>query len=979
MSHSFSLIWAQEEAQQLTEYHADKHSESYFKWVGMNISQKTVTLQAACISVRERIMKGMKKDQVAPFEKQIEAMAFDAILRARQKGMVELFTDAKGCNHCAVPPGKANSIRLFFEGETAHPVVRKKTRDRTYWEEKEVDGETVPNKQTLEIYPKLDCSQHQLREMLENQFNVERKAKDSFQLLLKPPKMSKKISVCDFRQLRDLNLQNNDKVLVEFGLLSMDKQPAAATRRIHFKGYSVKPVVKKKAKAGGEFWEEVKMGKDDNLTEISYCLELDLYFSPEDIRAELQDHFMLRKEAIECYDLLISRNGKKYDVANFKHLEDLNLDTFDRFLENPLFYVKLQLKSKQEMLVLSGASPVPKHEIRSSPRLLSNNSVANLKNATTEVNKQEKEAKRRAKAKKAEAKKRVHWKTGGPSRDDRPVKTQRVTENNSTGKKSTTRRLGGSTSLLDTKGNIKSGTDLFPNASAAEQKLLRMLLRERMDVHSSEMWACARESSAMTGNVNWQLKEDGGLANLKKAIYRVTFAEHVGGKRKLTDEIVKITTDKKRLTLDIKNLCEETKFLGNDLRVSSAYLSKFDIDLYWSVAHYEWKNAGVNVDAVLQKILPKKEQKEYWEHLKVSQARRKCRVSAQAQGDTELVIPNDVKNEAALLVAEGELFVELALQLAGDRKSRLKNAPYSMTLLKQQRRLLSARAHLCVHLKGYQDERKILHVAVRYLFYTHDLPTMFGYKSREADGAQNVAKSAMNASKHSPAYLFDLAGFALKRKDHENLLDNAIEDLSELEAGLGSKQTKGVIKDHEKETLLWTRKNMTVALVLRGVSQVELALTSPRSMARGKKRDYLDNAYDDFLRALRYCPALTKCTQVLLETGNGILIGNSWAASDLLSYKRFDIMLKLLMAVTKQEETKLGSAVERNKALVDRIMMRLDRDVDMTKLQSDVTDLSSTTSGNVLSEVDMVGLHKYLDAVGHFYDLRGTPEDAGMT
>ena len=75
MSHSFSLIWAQEEAQQLTEYHADKHSESYFKWVGMTIPQKTVTLQAACISVRERIMNGMKKDQVAPFEKQIEAMA----------------------------------------------------------------------------------------------------------------------------------------------------------------------------------------------------------------------------------------------------------------------------------------------------------------------------------------------------------------------------------------------------------------------------------------------------------------------------------------------------------------------------------------------------------------------------------------------------------------------------------------------------------------------------------------------------------------------------------------------------------------------------------------------------------------------------------------------------------------------------------------------------------------------------------------
>ena len=205
------------------------------------------------------------------------------------------------------------------------------------------------------------------------------------------------------------------------------------------------------------------------MQEINYAIKLGLDFSPKDIRDELQDHFTLRKEAIECYDLLISRNGKKYEVANFKHLEDLNLNTFDRFWGNPLFYVKLQLKSKQEMLVLSGASPVPKHEIRSSPRLLSNNSVANLKNATTEVNKQEKEAKRRAKAKKAKAKKRVHWKTGGPSRDDRPLKTQRVTENNSTGKNPPSKTLGCSTLLLDNEGNIKPGTGLFPNAPVAQK------------------------------------------------------------------------------------------------------------------------------------------------------------------------------------------------------------------------------------------------------------------------------------------------------------------------------------------------------------------------------------------------------------------------------------------------------------------------------------------------------------------------------
>ena len=59
-------------------------------------------------------------------------------------------------------------------------------------------------------------------------------------------------------------------------------------------------------------------------------------------------------------------------------------------------------------------------------------------------------------------------------------------------------------------------------------------------------------------------------------------------------------------------------------------------------------------------------------------------------------------------------------------------------------------------------------------------------------------------------------------------------------------------------------------------------------------------------------------------------------------------------------------------------MEQIDCNVNMNKTLLEVTDLSSTTSGSVLSKVDMVGLHKYLDAVAHICDLRGTAGDAGM-
>ena len=58
-------------------------------------------------------------------------------------------------------------------------------------------------------------------------------------------------------------------------------------------------------------------------------------------------------------------------------------------------------------------------------------------------------------------------------------------------------------------------------------------------------------------------------------------------------------------------------------------------------------------------------------------------------------------------------------------------------------------------------------------------------------------------------------------------------------------------------------------------------------------------------------------------------------------------------------------------------MKQIDRDLIMSKILLEVTDLSSTTSGSVLSEVDMVGLVKYLNVVTQFNVLREGQETRG--
>ena len=50
---------------------------------------------------------------------------------------------------------------------------------------------------------------------------------------------------------------------------------------------------------------------------------------------------------------------------------------------------------------------------------------------------------------------------------------------------------------------------------------------------------------------------------------------------------------------------------------------------------------------------------------------------------------------------------------------------------------------------------------------------------------------------------------------------------------------------------------------------------------------------------------------------------------------------------------------------------------DESKLLPEIADLSSTTRGSALSEVDMVGMVKYLDAVDQFVHLREEHETRG--
>ena len=203
-------------------------------------------------------------------------------------------------------------------------------------------------------------------------------------------------------------------------------------------------------------------------------------------------------------------------------------------------------------------------------------------------------------------------------------------------------------------------------------------------------------------------------------------------------------------------------------------------------------------------------------------------------------------------------------------------------------------------------------------------------------------------------------------------LDKVEEKLSELEEELEPKQARGKIEDSEEDILLWARMTMTLVLFLQGVRQCEVALPGASvSVEPAEKLKCLRAAYSCFARMRQFCVALAACTQVLLKTGGGKHSGKGWCASDLLSYRRFEFMSKLLMAMTLSEQAKLGC--EGTAEVIG--VLRGSIASDITKLKPQVEDLIRTKGGSVLSEVDMVGALKCIDAACGWTKQTATDED----
>ena len=96
-----------------------------------------------------------------------------------------------------------------------------------------------------------------------------------------------------------------------------------------------------------------------------------------------------------------------------------------------------------------------------------------------------------------------------------------------------------------------------------------------------------------------------------------------------------------------------------------------------------------------------------------------------------------------------------------------------------------------------------------------------------------------------------------------------------------------------------------------------------------------------------------------------------WNMSDLLSHRRFEFMSKLLMAMTKSEQAKLGckGTAEVINVLTESIVR------NMNKLRPEVSDLMWAKGGSVLSEVDMVGLLKCIDVACRRIKQRAKEEE----
>ena len=629
------------------------------------------------------------------------------------------------------------------------------------------------------------------------------------------------------------------------------------------------------------------------------------------------------------------------------------------------------------MLALSNNSlPVKKIEKRCSTRLAHQHdtNAANVERAAKAQNKVDEahqKAKRKEKRKREEASRR------------KLTTSRKTAKKGSAGRKSPPELHAKGVQLGNSKG-IKPGTGRFPNTPAGETQLFKNLLQDRLHMHRSDCLAGSRVTAASAGRFRFTPAMNEGVAQDEMVIHNVMFKEHVDGKVEHIDKSVLVTVDQQRLEQRINKLCMDTQFLEAKMRVSSALLSRTNVATFWSIVY--WKCNGeaskVDVNAALQEIAPERR----WEHLPETeshiQPRRKCKARAcsatQKQRRYVLVIPrDDIKDEAALLHTEGPLMRNAILALIlNDRRRKkvdkfvkfpLKGAQlHTHTLAEVQLDISHARSIVCAKMEGHVTETETkddkwlancLYVAVRHLFYGQDSTLFVDSDSREATGIQHHAETITQAPEnHIPEE--NLGKMKAKMDDKDwygdvrHVLCGVKEVLSKLEEELGTKQACDLIDYHEKEVLLWVRKNMTVVLVLLGVSQVEIILSSKGSMSRSKEHECFNAAFDYFAEAQENCNALFTYTQVML-TADQIPEGNGCNASDLLSHRRFQIMSKVLTAVTKAD----------NSELVGLLMRDVGGDlIDLREIHEGLLK-GFDGEARTLSEVDSVGLHEYLEVV----------------
>lgn len=102
-------------------------------------------------------------------------------------------------------------------------------------------------------------------------------------------------------------------------LVMTGKGGSAALIKIWFSGKQAHPVIQKHNN-NGHFWVEKRLKQNETLNDVRDPVCVPLGSSRKGIRDALVKHFNLNKEAKDCFDMFLSKTGKKEScVLEFSH------------------------------------------------------------------------------------------------------------------------------------------------------------------------------------------------------------------------------------------------------------------------------------------------------------------------------------------------------------------------------------------------------------------------------------------------------------------------------------------------------------------------------------------------------------------------------------------------------------------------------------------------------------------------------------